>query len=488
MKTHNEQIEPINATIRILYWIMRILALFICLALFFPSFNPARISSRINDSVSLFTTAVSYSNLTVRFERALVQGWVEKSLFVLLMISAGAVVIGTLLSAVGACMTLGNDRMRQKGFKFPIIGSAVMLLGILGIFSAYKKLAGSDDSGRLEPILPGFVYIYIVISIVILIVSVLIALLGRRDPETLEEKMAMPEKYSLFLLLSPTIILVFLFSYLPLWGWRYAFFDYSVGGTLSRDNFVGFKWFVYLFKNSATLRDIARVMTNTLAMSGLGLLTSWLPMAFAIGLNEIRSSRLRGIIQTFTTIPNFISWVLIYGIALAIFSTDGFYNNFLNLIGAGGDPVNHLMTDSGIWIKMLLWGTWKSIGWSAIIYIAAIASIDPQLYEAATIDGAGRFAKIWHIIIPGLLPTYLVLLLLQIGGMLSNGLEQYLVFQNPINRDTIEVLDLYVYNIGIDKGRIPISTVVSMAKSLISVALLFIANKASKKIRGESII
>jgi len=299
--------------------------------------------------------------------------------------------------------------------------------------------------------------------------------------------MEMPEKYSLFLMLLPIIILAFVFLYLPLYGWRYSFFDYEAGGTLSRENFVGFKWFTILFRNQATVNDIIRVLRNTLVMSGLGILTSWAPMAFAIFLNEIRSNRFKRVVQTVTTIPNFISWVLVYAIALAIFSTEGFLNSFLELFNANRN-INWLMSSEHTWLKMLLWGIWKSLGWSAIVYIAAIAGIDQELYEAAKIDGAGRFQRIWHITVPGLMPTYLVLLLLTIAGALSNGLEQYLMFQNANNKDVIEVLDLYVYNIGITGGRIPLSTVIGMTKSLVSIALLMFANRVSKSVRGEGII
>ncbi|HEY8349840.1 MAG TPA: ABC transporter permease subunit, partial [Clostridia bacterium] len=242
-----------------------------------------------------------------------------------------------------------------------------------------------------------------------------------------------------------------------------------------------------LFRNQATVNDILRVLRNTLAMSGLGILTSWVPMAFAIFLNEIRSNRFKRVVQTVTTIPNFISWVLVYAIALAIFSTEGFLNSFLDLFNANRN-INWLMSSEHTWLKMLLWGIWKSLGWSAIVYIAAIAGIDQELYEAAKIDGAGRFQRIRHITVPGLMPTYLVLLLLTIAGALSNGLEQYLMFQNANNKDVIEVLDLYVYNIGITGGRIPLSTVIGMTKSLVSIALLMFANRVSKSVRGEGII
>lgn len=141
-----------------------------------------------------------------------------------------------------------------------------------------------------------------------------------------------------------------------------------------------------------------------------------------------------------------------------------------------------------MWLKMLAWGMWKGVGWSAIIYISGIAGIDQQLYEAATVDGAGRFQKMRHVTLPGLLPTYVVMLVMSIAGVLSNGMDQYLVFTNAMNKDMIEVLDLYVYNLGIGNGSIPLSTVVGMAKSIISVILLFVANSISKLIRGNGVV
>ncbi|MCI7766647.1 MAG: ABC transporter permease subunit [Oscillospiraceae bacterium] len=299
--------------------------------------------------------------------------------------------------------------------------------------------------------------------------------------------MYMEDKYKLFLMMLPILILSFLFAYLPLFGWRYAFYDYKAGETLSPEKFVGFKWFTQLFQNAATKKDIVRVIKNTLAMSGLGIATSWLPMVFAIFLAEIKNSTFRRFVQTFTTIPNFISWVLVYAIALAIFSTDGFINTLLKSMG---NPVttNYLMNSSHMWLKMLAWGTWKGLGWSAIIYIAAISGIDQSLYEAATVDGAGRFAKMWYVTVPSLIPTYMVLLLMSVANVLTNGMEQYLVFSNAKNSASIEVLDLYVYNLGIGSGLIPLSTVIGMVKSLISVILLFAANGISKAVRGESIV
>lgn len=147
-----------------------------------------------------------------------------------------------------------------------------------------------------------------------------------------------------------------------------------------------------------------------------------------------------------------------------------------------------LMGGNHVWLQMLAWGLWKGIGWSAIIYIAAISGIDQQLYEAATVDGAGRFQRMWNITVPSLIPTFCVLLLMSIANILSNGMDQYLVFENSTNTNAIMVLDLYVYKLGIGQGQIPLSTVIGMVKSLVSVTLLFGANGISKLIRGESIV
>jgi putative aldouronate transport system permease protein len=157
-------------------------------------------------------------------------------------------------------------------------------------------------------------------------------------------------------------------------------------------------------------------------------------------------------------------------------------------MGVIDNGVNYLMSNNHMWLKMLAWGMWKGLGWSAIIYVAAISGIDQQLYEAATVDGAGRFQRMWHITVPSLLPTFLVLLVMAVAGILSNGMDQYLVFENSYNTDTVMVLDLYVYKLGINNGKIPLATVVGMAKSIISIILLFGANKVSKMIRGNSII
>ena len=483
--------EPLSIAQRIPLWIYRIVALLAGMALFFPPANPGRVSEKINSAASLFTTGISYTTITNSMGRILRSQWIQDKDITMLMVSCIILMLGVLACAAGACMSLGNRRMRRTGMLLPLIGAPVMGVGLFMIYRVYGSIAAHAEevgkTGTVLPILPSGFTVFVVFA-VLLFCTALLAFLSTRVQAD-DERMNMDEKYRLFLMMLPVILLSFIFAYLPIWGWRFAFFDYKPGGAIGPDNYVGFKWFGSLFNDPATVRDLVRVLRNTLIMSGLGIATSWLPIAFAVLLAEIRSTKFQRVVQTLTTIPNFISWVLVYAIAICIFSTDGFINSFLtNVMHVEGANTNYLQIADHTWLKMLLWGTWKGVGWSAIVYIAGIAGIDQQLYEAARVDGANRFRCIWHITIPGLMPTYMVMLLMSVAGILSNGMEQYLVFENAMNKDVIEVLDLYVYHIGIGQNQIPLSTVVGISKSLIGVTLLFAANGISKAIRGESII
>lgn len=469
-----------------LYYLIRILILVSVIFLFIPALNPARICGMINKNMSLFTSGISYSSLTAEFGRAFKKEWVSESSLQLLYASALALCLGIAANGASGCMSLGNIKFKKLGNLISVIGCAVEAISLAGIYVAYQQVAATSKPKKIEPMFPqGFWMVAAIVAVIFVGSLIQIVLLSKSKKE---EKFEMDTQYKLFLMLMPFLALTAVFSYLPLWGWRYAFFDYKAGDTLTMDKFVGFKWFQELIKNPATVRDIVKVMKNTLAMSGLGIATSWLPMAFAIFLCEMKNLKFRRFVQTFTTIPNFISWVLVYAIAFCIFSTDGFISSLMVNMGIWESGKNFLMDGSHTWLKMWAWGTWKGIGWSAIIYIAGISGIDQQLYEAATVDGAGRFQKMWHITVPGLTSTFFVLLLMSIANILSNGMDQYLVFENATNTDTIRVLDLYVYKLGIGQGSIPLTTVVSMLKSIISVILLFSANKVSKLIRGESII
>lgn len=469
-----------------IYYIVRIATLVSVVFLFIPALNPARICGLINKNMSLFTSGISYSTLTDGFGRAFKKEWVMESTMQLLHFASIAIIVGIVANVANACMSLGNVKFKKLGNLFAVIGSVIQLIGMFGVYTAYGQVAQTSKPAKVDPMFPSsFWFVGVVFALLLVCAIVQILLLVKSKTE---EKFEMETKYKLFLMFLPFIALVAVFSYLPLLGWRYAFFDYKAGDTLSMDKFVGLKWFRELVKNPATVRDIVNVLKNTLAMSGIGIATSWLPMAFAIFLCEIKNMKFRRFVQTFTTVPNFISWVLVYSIACCIFSTDGFLSSMMVNLGVWDEGKNLLMNGEHTWLKMWAWGTWKGVGWSAIIYISAISGIDQQLYEAATVDGAGRFQKMWNITVPCLIPTFCVLLLMSIANILSNGMDQYLVFKNATNASSIMVLDLYVYELGIGKGSIPLTTVVSMLKSVISVILLFGANGVSKLVRGESIV
>jgi len=298
------------------------------------------------------------------------------------------------------------------------------------------------------------------------------------------------EGFKIFLFTSPFLLLVFLFAYLPLFGWVHAFYDYHPRFRMFQAPFVGLQWFTLMFSTASWRRMLAEILVNTFAMSFIGILTSWLPMVFAILLNEIRNVKYRRVVQTLTTIPNFISWVLVYSLAFSLFSSSGLINDLLIQFGIISRPIMFLHMGNGdhAWAAMWGLGTWKTLGWSAIIYMAAIAGIDQELYEAARVDGANRFRTIWHITIPGLIPTYMVLLLLSIAHFLNSGIESTYVFQNAFNLRRIQTLDLYVFNLGIGSASYSLATAIGMMKSFVSLVLLFTVNYISKLVRGESII
>lgn len=483
-----EQLTPREKVAEGFYWVQRVVVILATVLMFFPGANPAKIVSLINKNISLFTTAIAWDNLTNGLGRAFQKGWLPESIIHWLQFAAILVLIGIICAVAAGCMSIGNRKFRKLSNPIAIASSVFGGIGLYLVYQAYVNVCNFANLDKVEPNFPSTFWMFLGFFAVILITGIAGLILTPKVEKGM--KYHMEAKYKLFLMFLPFAALCFIFAYLPLYGWRYAFFNYKAGGELTSDNFVGFYWFTSLFQNEQTRMDILRVLRNTLVMSGLGILTSWIPLAFAIFLNEIKNTHFRRIVQTFTTIPNFISWVMVYAIALAMFSTDGFINTFMAQLGSQADPINFLMQQNGIgvWFQMLAWGVWKGVGWSAIIYIAGISGIDQGLYEAATVDGAGRFQKMWHVSLPGLLPTYFVMLLMSIANILSNGMDQYLVFQNSLNTKSIEVLDLYVYTLGITGGNIPLSTVVGMVKSLVSVILLFAANGISKGIRGESIV
>ncbi len=290
-------------------------------------------------------------------------------------------------------------------------------------------------------------------------------------------------KYSLLLAAIPLMLLVFTFSYLPLYGWVYAFFNYKPGIPLSRSTFVGLKNFAALLRFDSYMVNVLR---NTLVLSFLGILAMPIPFLFAVLLSQLENAPFKRIVQTASTLPFYISWITVYSLAFALFSNEGLVFQLLTALGFRNVRVNVLGNARWAWFVQLAFSVWKSAGYQAIIYFAAIAAIDPEQYDAAKVDGANRFQLIRYITMPGVSMTFLVLFLLTTANLLSNGFDQYFVFYNPLVAERLEVLDYYVYVVGLGRGNdISYATAVGMMKTIISIGLLFVANFVSRKVRGE---
>ena len=290
------------------------------------------------------------------------------------------------------------------------------------------------------------------------------------------------KNWTLFFMALPLMIFVFAMKYVPLLGWYFSLIEYKVGKAILACDFVGLKSFQAMFKNPAFFR----ALTNTIIVSAIKYALLFVPPIFAILFNEIPNVRYRKIVQTMTTLPHFISWVIVYGLVYALFSTEGVVNKALATFGL---PTQKIMTDrNAVYSFQSVLYLWKVLGWNSIIYVAAIAGIDPQLYEAASIDGAGHFKRALHITLPGILPTMLVLLLLGVANIISNGMDQYYLFQNSMNYNKIETLELYTYKQGMKLMDYSYASAVDIMKSVVSLTLLFVTNAIAKKVRGNSIV
>lgn len=291
------------------------------------------------------------------------------------------------------------------------------------------------------------------------------------------------KKYNLLFMTLPFMIIVLLFNYVPIFGWIYSVFDYIPGVSVFDCDFVGLDYFRLIFKDA----NVVRTLKNTFICAVIGIVLTPLPMFFAILLNEIKCGPVRRVVQTFTTLPNFISWVIIFSLAFSLFATDGVVTTLIARIT--GSEVNSILSsgESVYWFQTAL-GIWKSLGWSSIIYLAAIAGIDQEQYEAARVDGAGYVQCALHVTLPSLMETYVVLFILQIGNFLNTGYEQYMLFKNALTANNIEVLDLYTYRIGLENMDYSYGVAISILKSIVSISLVVLANMVAKKIRGNTVI
>jgi len=311
-------------------------------------------------------------------------------------------------------------------------------------------------------------------------ISIVAMILLRKDDKKLT--MVWHQK-AFFLMIIPIMIYVFVFSFLPLAGWQMSFQFFQPGEEVQP--WVGFQH----FNNFFTRGDFQRVMTNTLAMSMINLVLGFTTSIFlALMINEIRLRKTKRIIQTISYLPHFLSWVVAASIIEQFLKGDGILNELFMSLGIWEERRLILAEPDSFWMMMGLSNVWKSVGWNTIIYLAAMTAIDPELYESAEIDGAGRFRKMFNITLPGIKSTILVLLIMSIGFALNAGFEAPLLLQNVMTKPTAENIDLNVFFQGIQQQNHSLATAVGMFKTVVAIILITIANQTSKRFAKESLV
>ncbi|WP_244935475.1 ABC transporter permease [Paenibacillus glycanilyticus] len=288
---------------------------------------------------------------------------------------------------------------------------------------------------------------------------------------------------ALYIMLIPVFIYFITFKYVPLLGSVIAFKDYNIFDGFLKSKWVGFQWFKLMYTNP----EYARLIKNTLLISLYQIVFSFpAPIILACLLNEVRNMGFKRWVQTVLYLPHFLSWTLVYGLAYMMLSVQsGLVNGMIE--GLGGHAFDFLQSPSAFRSVVVSAGIWKEMGWSTIIFLAALSGINPSLYEAAKIDGAGRWKQFQNVTFPGILPAITILLLLKIGNVMDVGFEQVYIFLSPITYEVGEILDTYAYRLGIMNGQFSMTTAIGLFKSVIGFVLLVGANKISKSTTGESL-
>ena len=284
----------------------------------------------------------------------------------------------------------------------------------------------------------------------------------------------------------PIILYVILFTYVPLWGWTMAFQNYRPARSFSQQEWAGFKWFTLLFQDKVFLRTIRNTLAMSLINTTLGFITA---ISLALLLNELKYIFFKRFIQTISYLPHFLSMVVVTGLVQAMLTTDnGAVNNVFMALGFIKEPILWLAEPRYFWGVIGVTYVWKEVGWNTIIYLAAIAGIDPNLYEAAAIDGANRFQKMRHITLSCIKPTIIILLLMSIGRILDAGFEmQYLLRNGPV-MDVSDTIDVYVLIYGLNLRNYSLATAAGMFKNVVNITLIFLANEIAKRAGEERLV
>lgn len=288
---------------------------------------------------------------------------------------------------------------------------------------------------------------------------------------------------TLVLMSIPFLIYIFIFCYAPLIGWLMAFQNFKPAKGLFDQTWVGLKQFKFLFSDPTFIR----VIRNTLAMSLINLTLSFAcSIGFALLLNEVKNILSKKFVQTVSYLPHFLSWIIVTGIVAQVLSTEtGIVNQLLIWTHIIDRPINFFADTKYFWGIVGAANVWKEVGWGSIIYLSAITAINPDLYEAAEIDGAGRFQRMWHITLPGIKPTIFILLIINIGNILNAGFEVQYLLGNGLVQDVSQTIDIFVLKYGISLGNYSLATAAGIFKSMISIILIFLANRFAKSMGEE---
>lgn len=294
--------------------------------------------------------------------------------------------------------------------------------------------------------------------------------------------------YDMYLLAIPALVYVLIFNYLPLGGVAIAFQDYNMFAaktpiqSILASHWVGLKHFIKLFENN----NFQQVFTNTLVISALKIIFVFpLPILLAMLINEVGNLYFKRGLQTVVYLPHFLSWAVVSGIFVSLLGSTGIVNAAIKSLG--GDPIMFLINKSWFRATLVFTDAWKEVGWGSIIYLAAITGIDPSLYEAAMIDGAGKIKQMRHITLPSIVPTIVMMLILRVSRILDAGFEQIFIMYNPSVYDVADIIGTYVYREGLGRMNFSFGTAVGLFNSLVAFILVISCNFFSKRITGKSI-
>ncbi len=286
----------------------------------------------------------------------------------------------------------------------------------------------------------------------------------------------------IYIMLLPVVVYLCIFSYAPMYGIVIAFKNYKPRLGILESPWVGMKY----FKEFTSSMYFGRTLKNTLALSGLNLLFGFMaPIIFAVLLNEIRNMRFKKLVQTITYLPHFITTVIIASLILVFTNSDGFITQIVNtLTGHTGSLIGDKNCFRAIYV---ISDIWQGFGWGSIVYLATIAGISPELYEAARIDGANKFRQIWHVTLPGMRPTIVTMFILAMGGLMSIGWEKAFLLQTPLTYETSDIISTFVYRKGFEDANYSYSTAVGLFNSVINLILVTTANRLSRKFNETSL-